>query len=180
MTPDQFLHDILNPGIVWCKSVPGWHVPFDDRARVLMLAIAGQEANWSERIQSGNGPAHGFWQFERMGGVVGVLGHKATAQLAHNACEASGLNDPAKGLNYSTQAWARMATPAGDNLSAAFARLLLFSDSRTLPHVGNEEASWDYYYENWRPGKPSRSRWATVYPQAMAADKAFVAKGIGT
>jgi hypothetical protein len=171
MQPEQFLAEILNPGIAWCKSVNGWRIPFDDRARVLLLAIAGQESNWSERIQAGKGPAHGFWQFERLGGVVSVLGHKAAAQLAHDACEAAGLSDPIKGRNYSTQAWGIMSTAAGDHLAVAFARLLLFSDPAPLPHVGDEEAGWDYYVRNWRPGKPSRSRWATVYPQAVAAIK---------
>lgn len=176
MTPDQFLHDILNPGIAWCKSVPGWHVPFDDRARILMLAIAGQESAWKYRAQVG-GPARGFWQFEQGGGVRGVLENHNTSAFAVKACDAAGIPRPALGT---AAVYTLFSVPAGDNLSVAFARLLLFSEPHRLPDVGDEDAAYETYIRNWRPGKPSRERWATVYPQAMAADKAFVAKGIGT
>jgi len=165
MLPDQFLHDILNPGIAWCKSVPGWNVPFDDRARVLLTAIPGQESNWLDRLQKGHGPAHSLYQFERLGGIQGVLTHPATVVLAKKACAALGV------LADSIHVWGIMTTPIGDSLSVAFTRLLLWSDARPLPQVGDEEASWDYYFDNWRPGKPSRERWKIIYPQAVAAIK---------
>lgn len=132
---------------------------------MLLFAIAGQESNWEHRIQSGNGPAHGFWQFERLGGVRGVLTHRASYALADKVCASVGIEPT------SEQAWSIMATPPGDNLSVAFARLLLWTDPHPLPAVGDEEASYAYYIHNWRPGRPSRSRWAGVYPLAVAADK---------
>lgn len=170
MTPDQFLHDILVPGLDWFEGVVGHTPPASREARVLMLAIAGQESNWSQRIQSGNGPAHGFWQFERGGGVKGVLTHRSSYALADKACAASNACPAEAG-----HVWGVLATVAGDNLAVAFARLLLWTDPKPLPAYGAEEAAYATYIHNWRPGKPSRSRWATVYPQALAADKAFAA-----
>lgn len=164
MTPIEFTALILRPGIAWCQAVPGWNVPFDDRAQLMLHAIAGQEANWTDRVQAGNGPAHGFWQMERRGGVVGVMGNKATAQLAYNACEKAGIEHLS-----APPVWGVMATDKGDGLATAFARLLLWSDPRPLPNAGNEEAGWEYYLRNWRPGKPSRDRWAAVYPRSMAS-----------
>lgn len=165
MNATEFVTTILNSGQAWCLALPGWHVPFDDRARVLLTAIAGQESNWAARVQSGNGPAHGFWQFERVGGVVGVLSNKASTQLAHNACDAAGIECGGG----SPAVWELLATEKGDHLATAFARLLLWTDANPLPDVHRINGAWDYYVRNWRPGKPSRARWAGVYPQAVAA-----------
>jgi hypothetical protein len=163
MTPSDFLTTVLMPGIAWCQTIPGWRAPFNDRAILELTAISGQEANWTDRIQSGNGPAHGLFQFERRGGVAGVLGDIATNPMAIAACRAAGV------ATNSTAVWGAFATAAGDHLSVAFARLLLWSDPSPLPAVGDEEGGWIAYQINWRPGAPSRERWSTVYPQAMAA-----------
>ncbi len=79
MTPAEFVTTVLDSGAAWCETVPGWHIPFDVRARVLMLAIAGQESAWKYRAQVG-GPARGFWQFE-VTGVDGVLNRNQTTKL---------------------------------------------------------------------------------------------------
>jgi hypothetical protein len=121
-TAAEFLAATLDPGLAWCAALPGWHIPSDDRARVLMFAIAGQESAWSARVQGGNGPAHGFWQFERGGGVKSVLTHPASTKMASAACLASGIPSNA------TNAWGLMATVKGDHLAVAFARLLLWTD----------------------------------------------------
>lgn len=165
MTAAEFVSQVLTPGITWCEAVPGWKVPFDDRARLLLTAISGQEANWTDRIQSGNGPAHGLFQFERRGGVAGVLGDIATNQLATAACKSAGI------ATNSAAVWGAFSTAAYDNLALAFARLLLWSDARPLPAVGDEEDAWNAYQRNWRPGAPSRERWAAVYSLAMAAQQ---------
>lgn len=163
MTASDFLATILDPGLAFCASVPGWNIPSDDRARVLILSIAGQESGWSERVQSGNGPAHGVWQFERMGGVNGVLHHPATSTLANEVCRMTYVTpDPA-------HAWGVMATEKGDNLAVAFARLLLWTDPEPLPAIGDEKTAYDYYIRNWRPGRPGPDRWPVVYKQALQA-----------
>src|SRR5690606_35531315 len=45
-----------------------------DRATVMLLAIGLQESRFEHRRQI-KGPARGFWQFERGGGVRGVMTH---------------------------------------------------------------------------------------------------------
>ena len=159
-----FRRDTLTPGAAWCLALPGWTPPFDARANVLLTVIAGQESGWTARVQGGPVPAaHGFFQFERMGGVNGVLTHPASKDLAAEACRTMFVAPDA------AHAWAVMATEHGDNLAVAFARLLLWTDPASLPAVGDEDAAWDYYVGLWRPGKPSRERWSVVYPQAVAA-----------
>jgi len=64
-----------------------------------------------------------------------------------------------------------------DVLAAGLARLLLWSDPRRLPAVGDEEGSWALYLRTWRPGAydrgtPSqrnalRAKWASNYGAAM-------------
>ena len=51
-------------------------------AVVMLLAIGLQESLFRYRRQMANGPARGFWQFEKMGGVAGVLQHRTTTALA--------------------------------------------------------------------------------------------------
>ncbi len=123
MSPDEFVATVLEPGIAWCKAVPAWNVPFNDRANALLLAIAGQES----------------------------------------ACMKAGVSAS------TFMVWGLFATAKGDDLATAFARLLLWSDSAPLPTIGDEEGAWEYYLRLWKPGKPSRERWAEVYPQAVAA-----------
>lgn len=163
-TPEHFLAATLLPGLSWLAQHVGPVPPASREARVLLLAIAGQESAFEDRIQSGLGPAHGFWQFERMGGINGVLTHPATAEFAKQVCAAAGIAPTAMA------AWGRMATQAGDNLAVAFARLLLWTDPHKLPAVGDEEAAWNQYFSLWRPGKPDRARWAVRYQQSLAAD----------
>jgi hypothetical protein len=56
-----------------------------------------------------------------------------------------------------------------DMLACAFARLLLYTDSRPLPAIGDADGAWDYYIANWRPGKPHRQTWDALYAQALEA-----------
>ncbi|HSW34192.1 MAG TPA: hypothetical protein VLH36_11330, partial [Steroidobacteraceae bacterium] len=56
-----------------------------------------------------------------------------------------------------------------DLLGCAFARLLLYSDPKPLPEPGQIVTSWDYYIRNWRPGKPHRSTWDSLYSDALGA-----------
>jgi hypothetical protein len=54
-----------------------------------------------------------------------------------------------------------------DVLAAAAARLLLFTDPKRLPAVGDEAGAWALYMRVWRPGKPHRQTWPALYRQAM-------------
>lgn len=129
-------------------------------ARVMLLAIGLQESRFIHRRQI-NGPARGFWQFERGGGVVGVLTHSASAALARQVCEARGAAPSSPAV------YAQLESD--DVLAAAFARLLLWSDPRALPAVGATDAAWALYLRTWRPGKPHPQTWPDLYRQAVAA-----------
>ncbi len=132
-------------------------------ATVLLLAIGLQESRFQHREQVG-GPARSFWQFERGGGVIGVLTHPATGRHAQAACILRSTA-PTKEAVY-----ARMLDD--DLLGCAFARLLLYSDPHPLPALGHADAAWDYYQRNWRPGKPHPQSWSGLYSQALAAASA--------
>ena len=133
-------------------------------ARVVMLAIMGQESGCLHRAQvlngGGKGPARGLAQFELGGGVRGVLEHPSSRYWAVQVCKARDVRPVARDV------WVRMETD--DVLAAAFARLLLFTDAKRLPEPGDQAAAWNYYKRNWRPGKPHPDRWPGNYAAAMA------------
>ena len=134
-------------------------------ARVLMYAIGLQESRFTHRAQvidgGGKGPARGLWQFERGGGVAGVLRHPASRFWANSVCNAR--NVPAQPLN----TW--LALETDDVLAAALARLLLFTDPARLPAIGEQATSLRYYLRVWRPGKPHPETWPSCYQAAIGA-----------
>jgi hypothetical protein len=133
-------------------------------ARVQLLATGLQESKFTHRCQvlSGGrrGPAHGFWQFEKGGGVVGVMRHAATRHWAAALCQARSCDFDA------AEIWGRLETD--DVLAAGFARLLVFSDPKPLPGVHDAQAGWDLYMRTWRPGKPHRETWDAHHLTARA------------
>lgn len=129
-------------------------------SNVMMLAIGLQESRFLHRKQIG-GPAHGFWQFERGGGVKGVLTHPSSKAHAIAACVKLGV-PPTVNAVYK-------ALPTNDVLAAVFARLLLYTDAKSLPAIGKTQEAWNYYVRNWRPGKPHRHTWDALYARAVAA-----------
>ncbi len=155
MTPDAFLKTIVNPTLERMAVLTG--IATSDQARVMLLATAGQESAWQHRLQIG-GPARGFWQFEKMGGVAEVI--QVTPVQLKAVCGALDIPFDRDTL-YEAMAW-------NDTLACAMARLLLWQDSAPLPALGDEGGGYDFYIRNWRPGAPSRSRWAIVYPQSLA------------
>lgn len=160
MTLQVILNSVIVPSLA--AMPPSMDTP---EARAMLLAIGLQESRFKERIQiingERNGPARGYWQFERMGGVHGVLNHDASKRLARQICTEHRV-DPAE-----RQVWIRLAQD--DELACKFARLLLWTDHRPLPKLGDAAGAWDYYLDNWRPGKPHRHTWDGLYAQAMKA-----------
>lgn len=140
-------------------------------ARVMLLAIGLQESRLVHRRQLvGNpprpvGPAKGLWQFERGGGCKGVVEHPASRYWMAAVCKARGVQFNATAL------WNALETD--DVLAAAAARLLLFTDPRRLPYLGDEAEAWRLYMRVWRPGKPKRDPWPGLYAQALA----FITEG---
>lgn len=135
------------------------------RARQMLLAIGLQESRFTHRVQivdgGGIGPARSFWQFERGGGVRGVLTHEHTQALAVAVCKARGVEAEPRAV------WTAMERD--DILGAAFARLLLWSHPASLPGEHDAEAGWHYYMRTWRPGKPHRHTWDAFYTRARRA-----------
>ncbi len=128
-------------------------------ARVQMLAIGLQESRFLHRRQLGNGPARGLWQFERGGGVRGVLTHPASREHAYRICGLHGVAPVAADVH--------PALETDDVLAAAFARLLMWTDAWRLPAVGDAKGGWDMYIRTWRPGKPHPQTWGGLYAQAV-------------
>ena len=128
------------------------------KSQVMLLAIGLQESRFQYRKQI-NGPAKGFWQFEQYGGVRGVLVHPNTKQFSVDICNKR--NIPAMVKNVYD------ALEHDDILAACFARLLLWSDYKEIPAIGQVEKAWECYLRNWRPGKPRRHHWDSSYAQAM-------------
>ena len=140
-------------------------------AEAMIVAIGLQESRFTARDQivAGKapgqvGPATGFWQFEKAGGVRGVMRHPASRGIAQQMVEAAGVAWDEDAI------WRVFARPEGDELACAFARLLLLTDAQPLPAPveGGEDAAWAYYLRNWRPGKPHPETWGGFWRQAIA------------
>lgn len=146
ITPSDALAQIIDPALALLP-----YALTSDRAEVMMLAIALQEAGkgglLAYRLQQG-GPARGLWQNERGGGVVGVLSHPSTADLARHFCAVRGV--PALAASVYD------ALPHDDVLAAGFARLLLYADAAPLPAPDDADGAWRCYLRNWRPGAYAR------------------------
>lgn len=149
-SPQWFAETVLDPGLVWVAAHGG--PPVSVSARRILFAIAVQESGLKHRKQVG-GPARGFWQFEKMGGVAGVLQHEASAESARRLCESM--------LVHADVATAYEAIAFNDPLAVAFARLLLWTDPKPLPTT--RKAGWDYYLRNWRPGRPHPEAWPIAW-----------------
>lgn len=147
---------VIDPTLDWLR---GFGVPSDDRAAGILMAIAFQESKLTERRQRGGGPAHGFWQFERDGGVWAVLNHPSTAPVALQVCGELGVQPGRDEVH--------RAIEHNDQLACAFARLLLRSDPHALPvDRGN---AWALYLRTWRPGKPRQDAWPVAWTRATVA-----------
>lgn len=136
------------------------------KARLMLLAIGLQESNFTARYQKLNdpnkkGPARGFWQFEQGGGVKGVMNHAATSGSAHQICLERDIPFQPQSV------WLRLETD--DILACCFARLLLYSDPKSLPEIDDPQGAWNLYLRTWRPGQPHPSKWAGYHAKARAA-----------
>lgn len=132
------------------------------QAEVMLLAIALQESRLKHRRQI-RGPARGLWQFE-LNGVRGVMTHPSTRARARLVCASRDVAFDA------SEIYARLEHD--DVLAAAFARLLLWTDSAPLPKLGDTEAAWQLYAaprRTWSPGKPHRHTWDKLYHDAHRA-----------
>ena len=129
-------------------------------ADVMLLAIGLQESRFRHRRQI-RGPARGLWQFERGGGVRGVMKHPSSRAHARIVCvQREATYDASEVYN---------RLEHDDVLAAAFARLLLWTDAGELPKLGDADSAWVFYLRTWRPGKPHYHTWGDLYHEAHRA-----------
>lgn len=142
-------------------------------ARVMLYAIGLQESRFIYRYQlvsgttgklAAKGPARGFWQFEVGGAIPGLMSLASTKPHTKLVCDILNVPFVAKDI------WESLET--NDELAAAFARLLLYSDPKPLPSLSEAQSAWDYYIRCWRPGKPHRKTWDAFHAASVqAADR---------
>ena len=159
MTPNT-LHSFLLPA---CKPLFPEHL-MDSNAQAMMLAIGLQESDLKHRQQligrnrnwwqSINGPATGFWQFEKIG-IKGVIEHRTAGPMFKTVCDLLGYPTNVNVIH--------KAVINNDILAVALARCLLWMVPEKLPGVGEAAKAWDQYLSAWRPGKPSPLRWEDRY-----------------
>jgi len=152
MTPSLFIELALTPAL---RLLP----PEMDSAaaRAMIVAVSLQESRIKHRRQIG-GPARGYAQFEKGGGVLGVLTHPASKDHAREVCAALDY-EPTTDAVY-------VAIEHNDILACCFARLLLWTHPEPLPGQNEADAAWDYYESVWRPGKPHPETWLAFWHQA--------------
>lgn len=158
MTLDEITHTAIDPALALLPR----HMD-SPQARVMLLTIGLQESRFLFRRQMGNGPAKGFWQFERGGGVKGCMTHYASKDHLAELCRVRSVAFDALAI------WNALETD--DVLAAGLARLLLWTDPGKLPALGDVDGAWELYLRTWRPGKPHVRTWADLHRQAVEAVK---------
>ncbi|MGL4752494.1 MAG: hypothetical protein ACRCXB_08780 [Aeromonadaceae bacterium] len=152
-----FLETIINPALDLLPSKMN-----SDKAKVMLLAIGLQESRLIHRRQI-RGPAKSFLQFESGGGVKGVMEHSAVSTQTQNLCGALMVAFDRKCIH--------QAMEYNDVLAFGLGRLLLYTDPKPLPEIGDAQGAWDLYQRVWRPGKPHRDTWDALYADAVSAVK---------
>lgn len=128
-----------------------------DKATVMLLAIGLQESRLTHRKQI-SGPAKSFLQFESGGGVKGVMTHPVSVEPSKELCQSLGVPFARDSIF--------MSMEFNDVLAFGLGRLLLYTDPKALPEIGDAQAAWDLYLRVWRPGKPHRQTWDELYAAA--------------
>lgn len=126
-------------------------------ARAMLLAIGLQESRFKYRAQIG-GPARGFWQFEQLGGVKGVLEHPQTTIHLLHVCDELRYQ-PKVPVCYA-------AIEHNDVLACCFARLLLWTLPGLLAGRSEVDRGWRQYLTGWKPGKPHPDTWHGCFDRA--------------
>jgi hypothetical protein len=149
VTPILLFRDVaVKPGLQVLRGVLS--LPY---AEPHLITIAAQESALARRTQLGWGPARSYWQITHDGGFSAVMQHRVCGAAAREVLMILGI-PPSESWNALTwhDAWA-----------VCLARLLLSMDLHPLPPFRDEEACWQSYLHNWRPGKPDRGRWTLVH-----------------
>lgn len=161
MNIDRLIRTAIAPALLELAPLG---VQDNRRARRMLIAIALQESRATHRrqiIADGRpiGPAVSYWQFEKGGGCVGVLTHRASAERMRVVCEQYDVIPTPEAL------WEAMRYQ--DIVAAAAARLLLWTLPSALPTTAEE--GWRQYLDAWRPGRPHANTWANYWSIADEA-----------
>lgn len=174
MTPIQFLTDAVLPGLALLPPIyPATRV----QAEVQLVATGLQESRLVHRWQvidvvkpETKGPARGLLQFERGGGVRGVMRHNLTREMSKHVCAQRGVEWD------ETAVW--LAMEQDDPLSCAFGRMLILCDPVKLAPLGNNAEAFQTYLRCWNPGAFAngteaeradlRRKWVNNYVTALA------------
>jgi hypothetical protein len=153
--------DVIRP--VHAGLAREFGIPDGPAADAMSIACGFQESRFATRDQrdaaNAIGPATGWWQFEKNGGVAEILEARQTRDVATELCRRAGVKaerDPV---------WRLFASAAGDELACAFARLLVWKDPAALPSAAQE--AYAYYDRNWRPGKKRPQDWPASWAVAL-------------
>ena len=135
MTPNT-LHSFLLPA---CKPLFPEHL-MDSNAQAMMLTIGLQESDLKHRQQligrnrnwwqSINGPATGFWQFEKIG-IKGVIEHRTAGPMFKTVCDLLGYPTNVNVIH--------KAVINNDILAVALARCLLWMVPEKLPALVRQQ-----------------------------------------
>lgn len=151
--------------LIKTHAIPGAYALLPSKMRstaatAMLLSIGTVESGFRHRRQLRNGPARGFFQFEK-GGIYGVMTHHATR---------GPLIDAAEKLCYGRRLDAddmHAAVADNDFLAVVFARLLLWTLPKPLPWHTAPRDAYEQYLEAWRPGvEPPYEKWVTAFQEA--------------
>ena len=137
---------------------PGLNSP---AATAMILATGLQESKFRERRQVGGGPARGLWQFERGGGVKGVVTHPDTRDILRAALVTLRYE---KAIGQTLLLY--QAIEHNDVLACVFARLNLWWLPVALPDRTQPDSGWAQYIRAWNPGAPHRETWDGYFARA--------------
>lgn len=164
-TPKDFWTECVIPGLAMLPMKMG-----TVEAQVMLIAIALQESELAirhQRVQGkpdAKGPARGLLQFEKgtpksRGGIWGVYLHQSSSGTLKDVCDARGIAFDADSIYAGVE--------ADDVFAVAVARLLMWTDSKPLPKVGDTMGAWECYERIWRPGKPKPAKWPRNHAVAV-------------
>lgn len=143
-TMTTVLRDALTPALGYLPARMG-----KPNAIATVLTIGYQESDgYRTRLQYQGGPARGFWQNEKGGGVKGVMTHPASRDFAAMLCSVREV-EPTVDAVY-------MALASDDVLASGMARLLLWTDAAPMATLGDAEGAFGIYIRVWRPGAFTR------------------------
>ena len=140
-TPQIVLAKVIVPSLALLPA----HMDTPE-ARVMLVAIGGQESGYRTRQQNG-GPARGLWQNERPIQQL-LLDNRASEVPVRNLCSARAVAPTASDMYW--------AVGTDDVFAAGIARLILWCDLAPLPALGDVDAAFDTYIRVWGPGAYTR------------------------